>query len=254
MSGKRVIENIVAPIVGLAIFIAIWYAASATIGIKIILPSPTDTVIGFFSLLGQKSFYVAAGHTLLRALLAFLVAFFLACLFTFLGKLSVFFKKAFAPIAVIMRVLPTISIILLVLIWFRSDVAPYAITFLVLFPMLYTTVSDAAENVDKNLLEMTKAYHFSRAKTLFSFYIPQMIPSLLTGASITLSFAVKLTVAAEVLATTGQSMGRFMQQSSAYMQTDLLLAWTLAAILLGFLLEGFVLLIRKWIVRRYYGE
>ena len=254
MSKKRVVENIVAPLLGLAVFIAIWYVLSAAVGVKIILPSPTDTLIGFFSLLGEKRFYVAAGHTLLRALLGFVIAFFLACLFTFLGKLSVFFKKAFTPISVILRVLPTISVILLVLIWFRSAVAPYVITFLVLFPMLYTTVSDAADNVDKGLLEMTEAYRFSRAKTVFCFYIPQMIPSLLTGASITLSFAVKLTVAAEVLAYTGQSMGRFMQQSAAYMETSMLLAWTIAAILLGFLLEGLVLLVRKLIMRKYYGE
>ena len=249
MNGKRVIENILAPVVGLAIFIGVWYACSAAIGIKIILPSPTDTLLGLFSLFGQRSFYLAVGRTLARAFIGFLVAFSAACLFAALGQGIRFFKKMFAPIAVIFRVLPTISVILLVLIWFKSATAPYVITFLVLFPMLYTTVSDAAEIVDKELLEMTKAYRFSRSKTLLSFYIPQMLPSLLTGASITLSFAVKLTVAAEVLAFTGASMGRAMQQSAAYMQTDLLLAWTLVAILLGFLLEGIVVLIRKFVVR-----
>ena len=248
------IENIVAPIAGLAIFIGIWYAVAAAIGIEIILPTPTDTLLGFFSLFGQGVTYLALAHTLGRALLAFLIAFLLASLFAALAKSSVFFRKAFAPFAVILRVLPTISVILLVLIWFRSAVAPYVITFLVLFPMLYTTVLDAADGVDRGLLEMTRAYRFSRAKTVFSFYIPEMIPSLLTGVSITLSFAVKLTIAAEVLAYTGDSMGRYMQRSSAYMETSSLLAWTLAAILLGFLLEGVVLLIRKMILRRYYGK
>jgi len=254
VNGKRVIENILAPVVGLMVFIGVWFACSAAIGIEIILPSPTDTVIGFFSLLGQGSFYLALGHTLARALLAFLLAFLLATLFAAVSELCPFFRKAFAPISVILRVLPTISVILLVLIWFRSATAPYVITFLVLFPMLYTTVLDAADRVDKGLLEMTRAYRFSRAKTLFSFYIPQMIPSLLTGASITLSFAVKLTIAAEVLAYTGDSMGRLMQRTSAYMETSMLLAWTIAAILLGFLLEGIVLLIRRIIMRRYYGK
>ncbi|MBQ7713203.1 MAG: ABC transporter permease subunit [Clostridia bacterium] len=253
MNGKRVTLNILAPLAGLAVFVAIWYAASAAIGIEIVLPSPTDTFRGFFSLLGQGSFYLAIGHTLGRSLLAFLVAFSLAVLFAILGRLSLFFRKAFRPIAVILRVLPTISVILLVLIWFRSAVAPYVITFLVLFPMLYTTVSDATDTVDKGLLEMTKAYRFSRTKTIFSFYVPQMIPSILTGVAITLSFAVKLTIAAEVLAYTGESMGRFMQQSSAYMETSMLLAWTLAAILLGFLLEGLVLCVRRIVMRRYYG-
>lgn len=253
MKGKRVVENILAPVIGLAIFIGIWFAVSAAIGIEIIMPSPIDTASGFFLLLGEKTFYLALLNTLGRALLAFLIAFFTASIFAAASELCAFFRKAFAPISVIMRVLPTISVILLVLIWFRSAVAPYVITFLILFPMLYKTVLDAADRVDRGLLEMTRAYRFSRTKTLFSLYIPQMIPSVLTGASITLSFAIKLTIAAEVLAYTGDSMGRFMQRSSQYMETSMLLAWTIAAILLGFLLEGFVLLIRKLIVRRYYG-
>ena len=254
MNGKRAVENILAPIVGLAVFIGIWYACSEAIGIEIILPSPTDTAIGFFSLLGQGGFYLALAHTLGRALLAFLIAFLLASGFAAISELCPFFRKAFAPISVILRVLPTISVILLVLIWFKSAAAPYVITFLVLFPMLYKTVLDAADRVDKGLLEMTRAYRFTRSKVLFSFYLPQMIPSILTGASITLSFAVKLTIAAEVLAYTGDSMGRFMQRTSAYMETSMLLAWTIAAIFLGFLLEGMVLLVRKIIMRRYYGK
>ncbi len=254
MNKKRVIENVAAPLVGVVLFIAIWYIVAAAIGIKIILPSPTDTIKGFFSLLGEKLFYVSVGRTLLRTLIGFLIAFALACLFAYLAHIVPFFKKVFAPFAVMMRVMPTISVILLVLIWFSHAAAPYVITFFVIFPMLYTTVSNAVDNVDPSLLEMTKAFRFSTKKRFFSFYLPSMLPALLTGASITLSFSVKLTVAAEVIAYTEESIGRSMQEASMYMQTDIVLAWTLAAILLGFLLEGSLLLIRKAIMRHYYGE
>lgn len=252
MDKRSLIRNIAAPLLGFAVFIAIWYAVSAAIGISIILPSPTETLTSFFALLGEGDFYGAIGWTLLRTLFGFLLAFILACLFAFLSECSLWFKKAFAPFSVILRVLPTISVILLVLIWFKSNIAPYVITFLVIFPMLYKTVLDAAENVDRGRLEMTKAYRFTKTKTIFYFYLPEMTPALLTGIGITLSFSVKLTIAAEVLAYTKDSMGRFMRQSSAYMETSALLAWTLAAILLGFLLEGLLLLIRKLVVRKYY--
>ena len=248
------IINIAAPILGLVVFIVVWFILSAAIGISIILPSPTETLTEFFALFGQSGFYMALGRTLLRAVLSFLIAFSCACLFVFLSKISVFFKKAFAPIAVIMRVMPTISIILLVMIWFKSNVSPYAITFLVIFPMLYRVVTDAADGVDPALLEMTKAYRFSTGKRFLYFYLPEMLPPILTGASITLSFSVKLTIAAEVLSFTAESMGRYMKQASAYIETSKLLAWTLAAILLGFLLEGLVLLGKKLYVRRYHGK
>ena len=254
MDRKRIVENIVAPLVGLAAFIGIWYAAAAWIGVSIILPSPTETLSSFFRLLGSSVFYVAVGHTLLRTILSFLVAFFLACVFAFLSKISAFFRNAFSPIAIIMRVLPTISVILLVLIWFKSATAPFVITFIVIFPMLYTTVLNASDGVDKNLVEMGRVYGFSRLKLFSRIYVPQMTPAVLTGVGITLSFSVKLTVAAEVLSSTKESMGRYMQSASAYIETANLLAWTIAAILLGFLLETAVLLIKKKTTGWYYGK
>ena len=248
------IYNLVAPLVGLAIFVGIWFLAASVIGISLILPTPIQTLSGFFSLLKQAAFYVAIGKTLARTLIGFAIAFALACIFAFLSKISDFFRKAFAPLTVILRVLPTISVILLVLIWVYSRFAPVVITFIVIFPMLYTTVLNAADEVDPDLLEMGRAYGFSHKKKILNIYLPSMTPSILTGVSLTLSFSVKLTVAAEVLSASQQSMGRYMKQVSAYLETDLLLAWTLAAILLGFLLEGMVLFVKKLIERRYYGK
>ena len=166
MQKKRLIINIVAPVLGLGVFIGVWYAVAASVGISIILPSPTETFRGFFALLGKEFFYAAIGRTLLRTILGFLFAFTLSLILATLSHTSSFFKKAFAPIAVILRVLPTISVILLVLIWFYSDTAPYVITLLVIFPMLYKTVLDSMERVDPALLEMTKAYRFSFRKRI----------------------------------------------------------------------------------------
>ncbi len=254
MTGKRIAENVVAPIVGLAAFIGIWYALAAAIGKEIILPTPGETLRDFFRLLSHRFFYAAIGRTLLRTILSFLIAFSLASIFAFLSKICPFFRKAFAPFTILLRVLPTISVILLVLIWFKSATAPFVITFLVIFPMLYKTVTDAADGVDPNLIEMGRSYGFSPSKLLFRVYVPQMTPALLTGIGITLSFSVKLTVAAEVLAYTKESMGRYMQQSAAYIETATLLAWTLAAVFLGFLLEGILYLIKRSLTRWFYGK
>ena len=254
MDKKRVLNNIVAPIAGLALFILIWYLIAVSIGKSIILPTPIETLREFFALFADGAFYLAVGSTLGRTLLGFVIAFALASLFAFLSSRSAFVKNLFSPFAVILRVLPTISIILLVLIWFRSTLAPYVITFVVIFPMLYKIVLDAIEQVDRGLIEMSDVYRFSNSKKLFHIYLPQMTPALLTGEGVTLSFSVKLTVAAEVLAYTKDSLGRNLQQASAYIETAKLLAWTLAAILLGFLLEGVVLLIKKLLVRHYYGK
>ena len=254
MDKKRVLYNIGAPVLGLALFIGIWYALAQAIGISLFLPTPGETLVRFFKLLGEKKFYVAVGNTLLRTILSFSAAFLLACVFAVLSAKFRFFGKVFSPFAVVLRVLPTISVILLVFLLIRSRFAAYVIIFLVIFQMQYKSVLDAIERVDPLLKEMTEAYRFSWQKKVFSFYIPQMTPALLTGMSITLSFTVKLCVAAEVLSYVGKSVGRYMQQAYASLETETLLAWTIAAVLLGFLLEGLLLLLKKMIVRRYHGK
>ena len=254
MDKKRVLYNIGAPVLGLALFIGIWYALAQAIGISLFLPTPGETLVRFFKLLGEKKFYVAVGNTLLRTILSFSAAFLLACVFAVLSAKFRFFGKVFSPFAVVLRVLPTISVILLDFLLIRSRFAAYVIIFLVIFPMQYKSVLDAIERVDPLLKEMTEAYRFSWQKKVFSFYIPQMTPALLTGMSITLSFTVKLCVAAEVLSYVGKSVGRYMQQAYASLETETLLAWTIAAVLLGFLLEGLLLLLKKMIVRRYHGK
>ncbi len=254
MDKKRVLYNLSAPVLGLALFIGIWYALARAVGVSLFLPTPVETLVRFFALLGEKKFYVAVGNTLLRTLLSFTAAFLLACLFAVLSAKFSFFRKAFSPFTVVLRVLPTISVILLVFLLVRSRFASYVVIFLVIFPMQYKLVLDAIGGVDPLLKEMTEAYRFSWQKKVFSFYIPQMTPTLLTGMSITLSFTVKLCVAAEVLSYVSKSMGRYMQQAYASLETETLLAWTIAAILLGFLLEGLLLLLKKVIVRRYHGK
>ncbi len=245
MNKKRVIINIVAPLCGVAAFIGVWFAVAASVGKTVILPTPIETLKAFFSLLSQSEFYRSVGMTLARTLLSFIIAFSLACLFAVLSYLCYFFKRAFSPITLMMRVMPTISIILLVFIWFDSEISPYVITFFVIFPMLYTVVANAFDGVDRGLLEMAKAYRIPLCRKIFRLYIPQMAPSVLTGISISLPFSVKLTIAAEVLAFTKESMGRNLKQQSSYLETPSLLAWTLAAILLGFLLEGLILILKK---------
>ena len=254
MDNKRILTNIVAPIIGLVLFILVWYIAAAAVGISILLPTPIETLKEFFLLFGSSKFYLAIGSTLLRTIVGFLIAFILAAIFAFFSSRSRFVKNLFYPFSVILRVLPTISVILLVMIWFRSSVAPYVITFLIIFPILYKTILDAIEGVDSKLLEMAESYRFSAKKKLYYIYIPQMMPSLLTGASITLSFSVKLTIAAEVLCYTKDCIGKNLQEASAYIETASLLAWTLVAVILGFLLEGTLLFVKKFVVRHYYGN
>lgn len=81
-------------------------------------------------------------------------------------------------------------------------------------------------------------------------YIPAMLPEVLTAVGSNISLALKVMIASEVLAQTFESMGVAMQIQRIYLNTAGLMGWTIAAIVLSFLLEIAVKLIALVFVRR----
>ena len=59
----------------------------------------------------------------------------------------------------------------------------------------------------------------------------------------------KLIIAAEVMSNTARSIGQSMSLAQMYLETDVLIAYTLVAIVLSAALEGIVALIKKYALR-----
>ena len=154
-----------------------------------------------------------------------------------------------SPIVLLIRIMPTMSIILLALIWFNSFQSTILVAFCVIFPMLYTSFCDAIHGVDEDLIEMSKVYKVNKYNQIFKMYLPQTLPMALTGIKSSIGLNLKLVIAAEVLAQTANSIGVNMQLANIYLNTATLLAWTVVAIILGGVFEGIVLLIEKKAVK-----
>ncbi len=251
MRRERVYKalNIVLPIAMLLLIIVVYAIVSKAVGIDMLVPSVPSMLKEFFSLFGQKSFYVAVAWTLLRAFVAYASAFLLAGVLSWLTYVFKPLRSALSPIVLIVRIMPTMSLILLALIWFDSFEATVLVAFSVVFPMLYTSFSDALEGVDKDLIEMARVYKVDRKTCIFKLYLPEIAPNVFTGIKSSIGLNLKLIIAAEVLAQTAKSIGIEMQFAKLYVDTAKLLAWTAVAIILGAIFEGIVRLIEKRTVK-----
>lgn len=241
--------NIILPIVSLVAIAAIYAIISKAVDIELIVPSVGATAKSFFELLGKGYFYKAVFNTLLRSALAYILAFAVAACFAALTSYFKVLRSAFSPFVVIIRVLPTMSLILLALIWFDSFQSTVLVAFCVIFPMLYTCLIDAIDGVDKDLLQMAKIYGVGKGRTVAKLYIPQMLPGVLTGVKSSAALNFKLVIAAEVLAQTADSIGVNMQLAKLDLDTATLLAWTVAAIVIGGIIELAISFIAKRAVR-----
>ena len=232
------------------ILAAVWILAAAVVGNGYLLPSLSETLKETFALLGRISFWTAFFATLFRALTAFLISFVLAAGLSVVAYTVGGFEKIFSPILSFLRSLPTMAVLLMIFLWTSASKAPIFVACLVLFPMLYSAMTSSLAAVDKDLIEMSKAYEVPKKRMIFSLYIPSVLPTVCRESATSLSFSLKLIVSAEVMSNTFESLGGQMQSASLYAQTPTLFALVLTVFLAGYALECLGLLLTNYIERR----
>lgn len=249
MQKLKKYSNLIYPILSLLILIGIWAVFAKVVGIEIIVPSIKTTFIQLFALLGNAKFYIAIKNTLLRSLLSFVLAMACAVILSIISAFLPVIYKLSSPFIAIMRAVPTMSIILLTIVWLSPQTSPVLIAFIIIFPMMYAGIFSSITNIDKDLISMSKAYKVRKRDMVLSLYLPSIAPSFFDISRANISLTVKLIISAEVIAQTKNSLGIAMQIARGQLETAQLLAYTIIAIALSYSLELIVLLIKKLVVR-----
>lgn len=234
----------------MALLVVLWGVAYAAAGNELLLPSLWDCLKAAGQKLVEKTFWTGFFSTLLRVLIAFLISAFFAVIFAMISYLLPLFGKFFSKITAAFRTLPTLAVMLILLVWTNASVAPVAVAFLSLFPMLYAGYLAALREVDGGLIEMSAVYRVSLKKQIVRLYLPAIAPYALRESTAAASFALKLVVSAEVLANTYKSLGGLMQEAKLYYEMPALFALVLLTFLTGLTLEGLGGLISSAVERR----
>ena len=248
---KAIWKNCIAWASTIAALIVIWIAACYIVGNDLLVPSFSDCLKKLGALLLSGEFWAAFFFTVKRVLIAFLISFVFAAFFAVIADMVPWFSLFFTPLVSFLRSLPTLAVLLILLVWAGASTAPIAVAFLSLFPSLYAGFRAALTGVDKDLVEMSRAFKVPMKKRIFSLYIPSAAPIALKEAGAALAFAVKLVVSAEVLANTFKSLGGLMQEAKLYLDMPMLFALVCVTFLLGLLLEALGALAGKMIERRW---
>lgn len=220
------------------VYLAAWQIAAMLVGSELLLPAPLATLRRFITLLGQADSWLRAGMSLLRIVAGYAGGVLAGVLLAILTARFRFADALLLPLRSIVKATPVTSFILLALLWLRSGVVPAFISFLMVLPLVWTNVLTSIRETDKNLLEMARAYHFSRRQRLFHVYAPSVLPGFLASCTTALGFAWKAGVAAEILALPQLSIGYALYMSKLHIETLDLFAWTLLIVILSMLLEA----------------
>ncbi|MDE7182416.1 MAG: ABC transporter permease subunit [Clostridia bacterium] len=229
--------NIICSAAAIILMLAVWLIAYACVKNEYIVPSVGASFKSLGKLFVSAQFWTAFGWTFLRTVEAFIFSFLLAAAFAALSTLSKCFAATIKPVISVLRTLPTLAIVLILLIWTTPKTAPVIVTVLVLFPIIYSRLIAAIGGIDGGLSDMAKVYRIGKRDVLFKIYLPQTLPNILPQIGADISLGLKVTISAEVLASTYKSLGGLMQNARLYLDMPRLAALTVITVLIGLVID-----------------
>ena len=138
----------------------------------------------------------------------------------------------------VVKAVPVASFIILVLIWVPSRNLSVVISFLMVFPILYTNVLDGILSTDTlSFSRWHDVFATSPRSRIRYIYVSQVLPFFRTGCSIGLGLCWKAGVAAEVIGIPDGSIGEKLYNAKVYLNTPDLFAWTVVIVLISLLFE-----------------
>lgn len=218
-------------------WVAVWEAAALAVRKEVLVASPLAVFRRLWELGGTGAFWISTGGSVLRILLGFVIAVFFGILTACVTSRIEIVHSLFSPLVAVIKATPVASFIILALVWIETGNIPTFTSFLMVFPIIWGNVHQGIRQIDPGLKEVARAYQMSRVKCLTTLYIPSVMPFFSAACTTGLGLAWKAGIAAEVLCTPKNSIGKELYSAKIYLETPDVFAWTLVVIVLSFLIE-----------------
>jgi NitT/TauT family transport system permease protein len=224
---KSSLRNKIEVFLSCIVLLLIWQFIAIKIDNDIYLPTIGQVLNNLYEILKEKYFFKNICSTMIRALLSFTLALFISILLGFLSYLSISFRNLIKPINTLVQSIPTMILVVLILIWFDKNMAPFIIGFFIVFPILYGCVLGALNNIDKNIIEMVNIYELRPIDKLIHLYIPSINIKLTPILVSTFSLALKVVIAGEIYGQPNYGIGSIIQVEKINFNTSAIFAWVL---------------------------
>lgn len=244
-SWKNKIYNLLSCI----IFILLWEFIATSINNEIYLPKIESILRSTKEIVLDKDFIRIILSTFYRTVLSYLIALALAVIFGVLSFAIPLFYYLLNPINSFFKTIPTLVLIVLALVWFDKDKAPYIVGFAIVLPILYEGIRNSFKEIDKNIIEMTKIYEVGFIDKLKKIYLPKIKFYLMSIFVSTFSLAFKVVIAGEVHGQPKYGMGSQIQIEKVNFNTSGIFSWIIIIVLISLIFELINSILRERVYR-----
>jgi len=215
----------------------VWVIAGVIVDNPLLLPRFEDVLSAFFRIFADIDSLSSIFQTMIRLLVGLLVASISGFLLGVIAGFRKNFATFFNPIATVLRTIPVISITVILLITFGFKLTPYAITFLMIFPLIYQGTYGAIIGIEPELIDVYKLEDNHFFTGLTHCYLPLISRDIRTSLLQSLGLGIKVLVMAEYLSQTRNSIGNELYLAKVNLNFDEVFAWTLLMILIALIFE-----------------
>lgn len=234
-----------------AFWLLVWQLAYYGVGRELLLASPVSVFKRLTELVRQAGFWQIILSSFCRIMGGFLLGLLLG---TALGVLTAKWSLAYRILQLPMNIIkatPVASFVILALVWISGKNLSVFIAFLMVLPMVWSSVDQGLKSADGQLLEAARTYRLSRLQTAHAVYIPAVMPYFLSVCRVAMGFAWKAGIAGEVIAIPKNAIGTQLYDAKIYLETVDLFAWTVVIIVLSVLIEKLFTKGVAWIARKW---
>ena len=236
---KKVLYTLLAA----AFWLLVWQGLSMIYNMDFVLPSPIRTASVLVSKLIELDFWSAIAFSVGRIMLGFGMAAVFGIVLAVLGIRIKAIKVLFDPFCAVVRAVPVVSFIILVLVMFSAKNVSVVISFLMGFPVIYSTVSKGVDHTPIQLLEAADVFGIGFWRSLRYIYLPHLSSFMASGLSVACGLCFKSGVAAEVIGYPKGSVGEAMYQAKIGLDMPGMLSYTAVIVVISVLIEKLILYI-----------
>ena len=216
------------------------------VGSKLLLPSPVDTVVALVGMLGDSGFYIDVLATVLRCIVAMLIALALGFILALESYRHHMVRDILSLPVSLFKSIPIMAVAIYMILLLRPDNVPVLVCWVMCFPIVYTNLLTGLDSMDASLLEMAKVYKITGRRKLRLIYVPSLYPYFSSAMSLMAGMSWKAIVTAEVLSIPKFSLGYELMNAKYYLNTDKLFAYVVAIIAISVSFEKLI----KYILTR----
>jgi NitT/TauT family transport system permease protein len=174
------------------VFLLAWQFLPPALGVpSYIIPTVTDLAREFARMLARENLLVHVLSTVTIAIAGFVIGSLLGAAMGYILGMSVLIEKVLSPYILGLQIAPKVAFAPLFIMWLGYNAWPKLIvTILVVFFPILVNVLQSMKTVDRDLINLARAYSMNRMQIFWKIEMPASMPALMAGLRIGATLAV----------------------------------------------------------------